>query len=149
MTGSWDDKHATTLALGSGDISWNADQDDGSIERGIASPEQFQISDGLPVVPAPDAPRFSWHDVRVDQFFTDVDQTVPFTGTIYPREGRAVSADGQEYRQLYGNAVRNGSPLTMAAFERGLGTAGIPHGQWIVILGVMLFSVSTAIAWSY
>ncbi|HSK19315.1 MAG TPA: sodium:alanine symporter family protein [Longimicrobiales bacterium] len=149
MTGAWDDKHPTTLNLGSGDISWNADQIDGSISRGIGAPAQFEIVDGLPVAPTPDAPRFAWHDVRVDQFFTDVDQTVPFTGTIYPGEGRAVSADGQEYRQLYGNAVRNGAPLTMAAFERGIGRTGANYGQMIVILGVILFAVSTAISWSY
>jgi AGCS family alanine or glycine:cation symporter len=149
MTGAWDDKHETTLALASGDISWNADQPDGSIARGVAAPDQFEITNGLPVIPAPDGPRFAWHDVRVDQFFTDPDQTVPFTGVIYPRQNRAVSVDGQEYRQLYGNAVRNGAPLTMTAFQRGLSRTGANWGQMIVILGVMLFSISTAIAWSY
>ena len=149
MTGAWDDKHPTSISLGSGDISWNADQDDGSIRRGIASPAQFEISDGLPVVPAPDAPRFSWHDVRVDEFFTDPDQTIPFTGTIYPRENRAVGADGQTYTTLYGNAVRNGAPLTMAAFQRGLSRTGMNQGQMIVVLGVLLFAISTAISWSY
>jgi AGCS family alanine or glycine:cation symporter len=149
MTGAWDDKHPTTLTLSSGDISWNADQPDGSIERGIAAPPQFEVSNGLPVVQAADGPRFSWHDVRVDQFFTDQAQTVPFTGVIQPSTGRAVAADGQEYRQLYGNAVRNGAPLTMAAFERGIGRAGANYGQMIVILGVLLFAVSTAISWSY
>ena len=149
MTGAWDDKHPTTMPLSSGDISWNADQADGTIVRGIAAPAQFEISDGLPVVTAADGPRFSWHDVRVDQFFTDVAQTVPFTGTIRPGEGRAVAADGQEYRILYGNAVRNGAPLTMAAFERGLGRVGGGNGQMIVILGVILFAISTAISWSY
>jgi AGCS family alanine or glycine:cation symporter len=149
MTGAWDDKHPTIMPISSGDISWNADQPDGSIARGIGAPERFEISDGLPVVAAADGPRFSWHDVRVDQFFTDVAQTVPFTGAILPREGRAVSADGQEYPVLYGNAVRNGAPLTMAAFERGIGRAGANYGQLIVILGVILFAISTAISWSY
>ncbi|MGH7446648.1 MAG: alanine/glycine:cation symporter family protein [Longimicrobiales bacterium] len=149
MTGAWDDKHPTIIPITSGDISWNADQPDGSIARGIGAPAQFEIRDGLPVVPAPDAPRFSWHDVRVDQFFTDREQTIPFTGTIFPGQGRAISVDGQEYRTLYGNAVRNGAPLTMVAFERGIGRAGAQYGQLIVILGVLLFSISTAIAWSY
>jgi alanine or glycine:cation symporter, AGCS family len=36
MTGAWDDKHPTTLALGSGDVSWNADQPDGSVGQGSA-----------------------------------------------------------------------------------------------------------------
>jgi alanine or glycine:cation symporter, AGCS family len=149
MTGAWDDKHPTTLTLSSGDISWNADQPDGSITRGVGAPPEFTISDGLPVAPTPDAPRFAWHDVRVDRFFIDAAQSVPFTGVIYPGQNRAVAADGQEYRQLYGNAVRNGAPLTMAAFERGIGRTGANYGQLIVIMGVLLFSVSTAIAWSY
>jgi AGCS family alanine or glycine:cation symporter len=149
MTGAWDDKHPTSISIGSGDISWNADQPDGSIARGIAAPAEFQISNGLPVVSAPDGARFSWHDVRVDQFFTDEAQTVPFTGVIYPGQSRAVGADGQEYTTLYGNAVRNGAPLTMAAFERGIGRTGANYGQMIVILGVLLFAVSTAISWSY
>lgn len=149
MTGAWDDKHPTALSLGSGDISWNADQPDGSISRGIGAPTQFEIVNGLPVAPTPDAPRFAWNDVRVDQFFTDVDQTVPFSGTIYPGEGRAVSTDGQEYAQLYGNAVRTGAPLTMAAFERGIGRTGANYGQMIVVVGVILFAISTAISWSY
>jgi alanine or glycine:cation symporter, AGCS family len=149
MTGAWDDKHPTTFALGSGDISWNADQPDGSIGRGVGAPQQFEVQDGLPVVTQPDGPRFAWHDVRVDQFYIDAQQTTPFTGVIYPGQARAVSADGQEYRTLYGNAVRNGAPLTMAAFERGIGRAGASFGHMIVILGVLLFSISTAIAWSY
>src|SRR5690606_5180655 len=62
---------------------------------------------------------------------------------------RAVGADGQEYTTLYGNAVRNGAPLTMAAFQRGLSTIGLNQGQMIVILGVLLFAISTAISWSY
>jgi AGCS family alanine or glycine:cation symporter len=60
-----------------------------------------------------------------------------------------VSADGQEYRMLYGNAVLNGAPLTMAAFERGIGRTGANYGQLIVVLGVILFAISTAISWSY
>jgi alanine or glycine:cation symporter, AGCS family len=149
MTGVWDDKHPTPLTLTSGDISWNADQPDGRIVRGIGAPAQYVIEDGYPVVPAPDAPRFAWHDVRVDRFFTDVAQTVPFTGTILPGRGVAESADGQQYTRLFGDAVRTGAPLTMIAFERGIGRAGAGFGHFIVILGVILFSISTAIAWSY
>ena len=42
--------------------------------------------------------------------------------------------------------MQNGAPLTMLAFQRGL------PGEWghyIVILTVLLFAISTAIAWSY
>jgi AGCS family alanine or glycine:cation symporter len=149
MTGAWDDKHPTTLTLSSGDISWNADTPEGPIARGVTAPAEFRIQDGLPVIANPTDPRFSWHDVRVDRFFTDAAQTVPFSGVLQPREGRATAADGTTYTTLYGDAVRTGAPLTMAAFERGIGQAGAGFGHLIVILGVLLFSVSTAISWSY
>jgi alanine or glycine:cation symporter, AGCS family len=149
MTGSWDDKHPTPLALSSGDISWNADTPDGDVMRRIRAPAEFHVRDGLPVVTQLDGPRFAWHDVRVDRFYTDPAQTEPFTGTIYPATSRAVAADGTSYARLYGDAVRNGAPLTMVAFERGIGRAGAGFGHFIVIVGVMLFAISTAISWSY
>ena len=145
MTNVWDDKHPTDLALGSGDISWVADQADGSIERGIPAPQQFQVQNGLPVVAA-DGERFAWHDVRVDEFFVDAAHTSPFSGTIFPAEGRAVASDGTEYRVLYGDAVETGAPLTQLGFEKGLPGS---FGRYIVLMGVLLFAISTAISWSY
>ncbi|MGH7444064.1 MAG: alanine:cation symporter family protein, partial [Longimicrobiales bacterium] len=45
-----------------------------------------------------------------------------------------------------GDAAETGAPLTMLGFQKGLpGT----FGQYIVILGVLLFAISTAISWSY
>src|SRR5690606_9785038 len=47
---------------------------------------------------------------------------------------------------LYGPAVESGAPLTMLGFQSGLpGT----WGQYIVLISVLLFAVSTAISWSY
>ncbi|HET7042971.1 MAG TPA: alanine:cation symporter family protein, partial [Gemmatimonadales bacterium] len=43
-------------------------------------------------------------------------------------------------------AVENGASLTTFAFQRGLPGE---WGQYIVILSVLLFAMSTAIAWSY
>ena len=58
----------------------------------------------------------------------------------------AVGDDGGEYTSLYGPAVESGAPLTMLGFQRGLpGT----FGQYIVLISVLLFAVSTAISWSY
>ena len=45
-------------------------------------------------------------------------------------------------------AVESGAPLTMAAFRRGLSPLG-DWGHYIVVLSVLLFAISTAIAWSY
>jgi alanine or glycine:cation symporter, AGCS family len=148
MTGTWHDRHPTTLALTSGDISWNVVDDDGRIQRGVAPPVEFVVRDGYPVLPSSAAPRFAWNDVDVDRFFVDAEQTTPFTGTIQPR-GMAVGTDGQQYARLYGDAALTGAALTMAAFQRGLGGTGFGYGQFIVILGIVLFSISTAIAWSY
>lgn len=149
MTGAWSEKHPTTLTLSSGDISWTADQPDGGIVRNVGAPTEFRIEDGEPVLESMDAPRFAWHDVRVDRFFTDPEQTRPFTGVIEAHTGIARAADGTEHPRLYADAVRTGAPLTMAAFQRGIARTGIDFGHFIVILGVMLFSISTAIAWSY
>jgi alanine or glycine:cation symporter, AGCS family len=149
MTGAWDDRHPTTLAISGGDVSWIADQPDGTVAQGRTAPERFEIREGTPVLQNPTDARYAWHNVRVDQFFVDQAQTTPFTGFLYPGQARAVGADGQEYVRLYGNAVRTGAPLTMAAFERGIGRAGAGFGHMIVILGVLLFAISTAIAWSY
>jgi alanine or glycine:cation symporter, AGCS family len=149
MTGAWDDRHPTTFNLSGGEISWIVHQDDGTFLRGQASPPELRVQDGLPVRETAQTASFAWHNVSVDEFFVDADQTTPFTGILRPRESRAIGDDGQEYTRLYGNAVRTGAPLTMAAFERGIGRTGAGFGHFIVILGVILFSISTAIAWSY
>jgi alanine or glycine:cation symporter, AGCS family len=148
MTGAWADRHPTTLPPTGGEVSWTAQQPDGSIRQGVGAPEQYVIQDGVPVAGIGD-PRYSWHNVAVERFFVDPAQTIPFTGVMYPRQHRIVGADGAEHVRLYGNAVRTGAPLTMAAFERGIGRAGAGFGHFIVIMGVLLFSISTAIAWSY
>lgn len=145
MTNVWDDKHPTPLPLDSGDISYVADLPDGGLDRGAARPNEIVVDDGVPVV-EPGGSRLAWHEVRVDRFFTDPDQTQPFTGTIHPAEFRALDGQGQEYGTLYGDAVETAAPLTQLAFERGLpGT----FGRYIVFLGVLLFGISTAISWSY
>jgi len=150
MTNVWDDKHPTELVLNSGDIGWVADLPDGRIDRGAPAPSQVEIVDGTPVLDGPDAARFAWHDVRVDRFFTDPAQTQPFTGVIHPNRALAVGAGGQEFSRLYGDAVETGAPLTQLGFEKGLSAIGLVGlGRYIVLLGVLLFAISTAISWSY
>jgi AGCS family alanine or glycine:cation symporter len=149
MTNVWDDKHPTQLTLSSGDIGWVADQADGRINRSAPAPAEFRVQDGLPVVADPGASRFAWHDVRVDQFFTDAAQTQPFTGTIRWAERAAVGDDGTRHTSLYGNAVETGAPLTQLGFNKGLAALSPRLGDYIVLLGVFLFAISTAISWSY
>jgi AGCS family alanine or glycine:cation symporter len=89
---------------------------------------------------------FTWHDSPVDTFYTDAAQTQPFTGTIVPSRAVAIDASGRELTNLYGSAAETGAPLTMMGFQVGLpGT----FGRFIVIIGVLLFAISTAISWSY
>ena len=145
MTGVWDDKHPQQLSLGGGDAGWLIQLPDGNVQRNVAPPAELRVENGVPVADA-NAPRFTWHDAPVDTFFTDAQQTQPFTGTIIPARSLALSADGTQYSNLYGNATETGAPLTMMGFQVGLpGT----FGRFIVIIGVMLFSISTAISWSY
>ncbi|MBE0564986.1 MAG: sodium:alanine symporter family protein [Krumholzibacteria bacterium] len=145
MTGVWNDVHPTPLGITAGDSSWVTVDEHGH-HRGAAAPERFVVELGRPVHTGPGLPRYAWHEVAVEEFFTDPQQTLPFTGLIVPAEGVAVAHDGARLATLYGNAVENGAPLTMNGFSRGL------PGQWgkyIVVLSVLLFAVSTAISWSY
>jgi AGCS family alanine or glycine:cation symporter len=86
--------------------------------------------------------------VRVEEFFVDASQEQPFSGVIRPSDQVAVADDGTRYPSLYGPAVENGAPLTALAFQRGLSPIG-PWGNYIVLISVLLFAISTAIAWSY
>jgi alanine or glycine:cation symporter, AGCS family len=146
VTSSWDDQVPTDLTLTSGNISYVAERDDGRFSFFQSSPDEIPVVDGEPVHTAVGDVRLAWHEVPVDRFFVDAEQTSPFTGTIIPGENRAVAEDGTEYAVLFGNAVQNGAPLTMMAFRRGLPG---DWGHYIVILTVLLFAISTAIAWSY
>ncbi len=147
MTGVWSERVPTEITLTGGDLSYVAQDDRGSWER-VASPTEIEYEGGQPVDRGPGAPIVGWHEISVDGLFTDPGLTAPFTGTVYPGRGNAIDSSGRTYTSLYGPAVENGAPLTMLAFERGLGPLG-NWGHYIVILSVFLFGISTAIAWSY
>ncbi|HUF90552.1 MAG TPA: sodium:alanine symporter family protein, partial [Gemmatimonadota bacterium] len=145
ITGVWDDTHETEIQLTGGDLGW-VSLDDGGRYRGVATPSEIVIEDGRQAVDRVGAPLIAWHEVALEELYLDASWQEPFTGTIYPSRGVAVSSEGREVTRLYGPAVESGAPLTMLGFQ-----AGLP-GQWgryIVIISVLLFAVSTAIAWSY
>ncbi len=146
ITGTWDDQIPQEINLSSGNVSYVVERDDGRFAFFQASPEEIQVEDGTPVATAVGDTRMAWHEVAIDEFFLDPDQTQPFTGVILPGQNLAVAADGTEYTSLHGNVVQNGAPLTMLSFQRGLPG---DWGHYIVILTVLLFGISTAIAWSY
>jgi AGCS family alanine or glycine:cation symporter len=146
MTGSWDDRFATEINLASGDAGFVEALPDGQVVVFAGAPTVVEVQSGLPSEGGAGVPQLAWHQVAVDTLYTDSALTQLFTGSVFPSESRAVAADGTEYPSLFGNAVQNGAPLTMLAFQRGL------PGEWghlIVVLTVLLFAISTAIAWSY
>lgn len=145
MTGVWNERVPSELTMDGGDISFVVANADGSFEEGDA-PAQVRVENGRQLIAAGE-PAFAWHDVIVDQLFTDQAQTVPFSGVINPGVD-AVANDGTTYITLYADAVEGGAPLTMLGFRRGLSAIG-DFGHYIVLVSVLLFGISTAIAWSY
>ena len=147
MTGVWSDRFETEITLSGGDLSYRAVQMDGGyVEMTPDTP--IRIDGGEHAATGSVDPQISWHEVPVQMLYVDEGQTLPFSGVIDPVSGTATGDDGQSYSSLYGMAVESGAPLTMAAFRRGLSPLG-DWGHYIVVLSVLLFAISTAIAWSY
>lgn len=145
-TGAWGDPVASEFTLSSGDITFRTVTETEQSEQ-LAMPNQVEVQAGEPVRPESEG-RLAWHGYPVEQFYTDEAQTEPFTGTVYPLQGRAVGTDGTEYTVLFGNAPETGAPLTRLAFERGFSSMG-SWGGYIVLISVLLFAISTSISWSY
>ena len=144
-TGVYDDRIPTGLDLKDTNISYVLHTDDG--HEAAKSPNQVAYEDGRAVDAS--VPALAYYDVAVERLYTDEAQTAPFTGTLYPLRNVAV-AGTTELTTLYGDAVRNSSPLTALGFERGLEPLGLGWlGRYIVLFCVFLFAISTAISWSY
>ncbi|ARA92579.1 MAG: sodium:alanine symporter family protein [Bacteroidetes bacterium] len=148
-TGAFEQKIPTELNLSDGNISYVRLDENGNFQATPTS-EPILYREGYPVVQDDADPRLAYYDVAVDRLFTDAAQTQPFTGTIYPAENRAAVEGGRDVAVLYGEAVRNSSPLTALGFQIGLEPLGLGWlGNYIVLLCVFLFAISTAISWSY
>jgi len=147
MTGVWHDRFETEITLSGGDLSYRAVQVDGGYEE-MSPDAPIRIDGGAHAATGPSDPQVSWHEVPVRMLYVDEGQTQPFSGMIDPSSGMAKGDDGQTYNSLHGMAVESGAPLTMEAFRRGLSPLG-DWGHYIVVLSVLLFAISTAIAWSY
>jgi len=146
-TGVWNDRMPTEITLDGGDLVWVAVDQNGGHST-IDPPAEIRIENGQHGLDTFEAARIGWHDVALLEVYVDEAMTQPFTGTIFPDAGNAVGDNGQTYTSLYGPAVENGAPLTMEAFRRGLSGLG-DWGHLIVVICVLLFAISTAIAWSY
>ena len=86
--------------------------------------------------------------MALETLYTDEGMTQAFTGSVFPERGEAVDDGGTVYASLWGMAVESGAPLTTYAFRKGLSPLG-DWGHLVVIFSVLLFGISTAIAWSY
>ncbi len=71
-----------------------------------------------------------------------------FSGDLTVVEGE-VLFDEAPALTIAGNMALNGSPMTAAAFQRGLEPIMGRYGYLIITIGVLLFGLSTAISWSY
>ncbi len=147
ISGAWAARVPSEVVLGVGDQTYVMQ---GGSEPGTktSAPDELQVVNGAPVVAASGGAVIAWHDVAVDKLFVDADQTLPFSGTVYPAQKIARAANGTEYHSLYGDAAATGAPLTQMAFDRGLKRFG-NWGGLIVAVSVFLFAISTAISWSY
>lgn len=146
-TGVWNDTITTQITLGGGDVSYVTATEEGGFRRLEGAPAQeLRFEGGRPAATAAGDPRIAWHEVALDELFLDSGLTQPFTGTIDPVRGVAVSAGGETTAALWGPAVESGAPLTALGFQHGLpGT----WGDLVVLISVLLFAISTAISWSY
>jgi AGCS family alanine or glycine:cation symporter len=146
MTGSWDDRVPTELALSGGDVTYLVPNDEGNYDETLP-PAEIRVEDGIQTVPTGTA-SLAWHDVVVERLFTDREQTRLFTGVLRPPADIAITDDGRTLAALYGDAPESGAPLTMLSFRRGLAPIA-DIGHHIVFVCVLLFGISTAISWSY
>ena len=147
LMGTYSERFPTEITLAGGDITYTAQIEENRYE-GVGTPEAIVIFDGAHVENGVGDPLVSWHEAPVNRLYVDEDQIQSFTGTVFPALGTAVSASGETLSSLYGDAVENAAPLTAAAFRKGLAPLG-DWGHLIVVFGVLLFGISTAISWSY
>ena len=148
LTGTYSERFPTEITLGGGDITYTAQTAESRYE-GVGAPDEIVIIEGAHMQAGVGDPLVSWHEAPVNRLYVDEAQTQLFTGTVFPQLGTAVNASGLDtLSSLYGDAVENAAPLTAAAFREGLAPLG-DWGHLIVVFGVLLFGISTAISWSY
>jgi AGCS family alanine or glycine:cation symporter len=148
MTGSHQARFPTEITLGGGDVTYTTLTEDNRY-TGTSATGEIRFVDGRHVDVRVGAPLLSWHEAAIDRVFVDAARTQPFTGIVHATRGQAQGADGTTtYTSLYALSVESGAPLTKEAFRQGLAPLG-DWGGYVVLVGVFLFGLSTAISWSY
>jgi len=146
LTGVWNDRIPTEIAIGGGDMAYVV-VDEAGHHSAVDMPEQVVVEEGRQLA-ATGASMIAWHDIALEELFVDEAMTIPFTGTIDLVNRSAIAADGVSHGSLWALAAESGAPMTQEGFARGLS----PLGNWghlIVVFAVLLFALSTAISWSY
>tara|TARA_Y100000590_G_scaffold448492_1_gene585238 strand:- start:2803 stop:4503 length:1701 start_codon:yes stop_codon:yes gene_type:complete len=146
ITGVYTERISTEITLAGGDLSWVSGDSQSGYSTLEEIPAEINVQDGSHI--SGSTALVAWHEVAVDDLFTDKAMTQRFSGSIFPLRGEAVDGSGTSYESLYGMAIESGAPLTMYAFRKGLSPLG-DWGHYVVIFSVFLFGISTAISWSY
>jgi len=146
-TGVWTDRHADRVEV-------NAQSDltvlvgeahvltDGEIDDADRFDGALVVVHGEPVGAA-----FVRNHSLVERPVLTATDGTPFDGDLRIEAGDIDFGSAPDL-WLDGDMALNGSPLTAAAFQRGLSPLG-GWGRYIITLGVLLFGLSTAISWSY
>jgi alanine or glycine:cation symporter, AGCS family len=146
MSGAWDDRVPTSMAVERGEWQWVTVDETGRANAIAEPPSVVRFDGGVPQATEVGDVQVAWNHVAIERMYTDAELRQPFTGEIQPGTFEAVADDGARVTTLYGAAVQVGAPLTMLGFRYGLPG---DWGQYIVIISVILFAISTSIAWSY
>lgn len=141
ITGVWEQKHPNAIPLSSADTEYvlkNASEN-------MQGHQVLNINNGVIT-----NGELKHNGFPVDSLFFDEAQTQPITGKlIYGDETISIErAGGETISRIYGNIIENGAPLTVRAFRVGLAPL-FPGGNYIVVISVLLFGISTSISWSY
>ena len=146
-TGVWNDKNRVeipvnaqsdiTVMVSDASVKTNGKVADGDRYDGLLRVEQGEPVDAV----------FVYNHSTVDlPILLEGDR--PWRGEM-PITGGVIDFDALPAMNLVGDMALNGSPLTAWAFQRGLAPIAGQWGYLIVTIGVVLFGISTAIAWSY
>lgn len=135
-TGVWDTKHSTNINLNSPDMGYQ-------VEEVVNGPNTLVVEDGEVTNGVLMRSNYS-----IDTIYANMDQTERFTGVIDMGTLTAESEDGGISGTVYGDVIYNGASLTSQGFEVGLAPL-FPNGKYLVTFCVLLFAISTSIAWSY
>ena len=147
-TGVWTERHPDEVPLNAqSDLSFVVPGAGVQTDGDLLAPDLFDgvvhVSEGVPR----DIAIVRNHSLVEGPVLFEADGTA-FSGELTVVAGEVVFAEAPELT-LAGAMALNGSPMTAAAFQKGLEPIMGRYGYLIITIGVLLFGLSTAISWSY